>query len=209
MGDEEYEIIGVTEDFHYHSLHDNIRPNIFTFSEFATRIVVKIEAQHQEESLSKLGELYTQFNPGYPFEYTFHDQDYQQKYITEGRVEKLSLYFAGLAIIISCLGLLGLTTFSIEQRKREISIRKILGAPPRALFYLLSRDYLMLISVAIVLGIPLAYMFMKSWLENFAYHIDLQWEGFVVAIICLFTLSLVVISVQIVKAATTSPVNRI
>ncbi|MCB0851264.1 MAG: ABC transporter permease, partial [Bacteroidetes bacterium] len=170
MGDEEYEIIGVTEDFHYHSLHDNIRPNIFTFSEFATRIVVKIEAQHQEESLSKLGELYTQFNPGYPFEYTFHDQDYQQKYITEGRVEKLSLYFAGLAIIISCLGLLGLTTFSIEQRKREISIRKILGAPPRALFYLLSRDYLMLISVAIVLGIPLAYMFMKSWLENFAYH---------------------------------------
>ncbi len=209
IGEQAYEIIGVTKDFHYHSLHKEIRPTIITFSEILAKIVVKIGVENEQLAISSLEKLYNKFNSSYPFEYTFHDQDYQQKYITESRVEELSKYFAGLAIIISCLGLFGLATFSVEQRTTEISIRKILGASSNSLFYLLSKDYLILISMAILIGIPTAIVFMENWLQNFAYHLDLNWHGFFVAVCCIFILSFLVISIQVIKASIASPVKRI
>ncbi len=209
IGERPYEIIGVTKDFHFHSLHDHIRPTIFTYNEFATRIVAKINAQNEQKALQGIKKVYSELNPAYPFEYTFHDQDYQQQYITERRTATISKYFAALAIIISCLGLFGLITFSVAQRKKEISIRKIMGATPSTLFYLLSKDYLALIATAVVIGLPISYTFMDKWLQNFAYHMQLQWHGFILAIGCILILSLLVICIRVIKLSVASPIQKL
>ncbi|MCB0855024.1 MAG: ABC transporter permease, partial [Bacteroidetes bacterium] len=150
---QEVEIVGVTENFHFQSLFNEVKPCIFkAFKEgqnYGDIISVKIQAGKEKEAIAAIGEVYQKFNPDTPFEYRFVDQDFQHLYETENRTATLSKYFAGLAIFISCLGLFGLTTFTIERRTKEIGIRKILGASGWRITRLLSSDFMRMVLIAV------------------------------------------------------------
>jgi putative ABC transport system permease protein len=204
-------IVGVVKDFHYTSLHDNINPLVIWFGEDIKRgvAVVRIEAGKTKDVLAGLGTICKELNPQFPFTYKFSDEEYNKMYLSEQVVEKLSNAFAGLAIFISCLGLLGLTMFTMEQRTKEIGIRKILGAPLMSLFSLLSRELFLLVSIAILIASPLAWYVMNDWLQEYAYRVSITAWVFVLAggtsiIIALFT-----ISFQTLKALMVNPVNSL
>ncbi|MCB0687656.1 MAG: FtsX-like permease family protein, partial [Saprospiraceae bacterium] len=192
---EEYplEIIGVVKDFHFESLHDPITPLFFRLNPDNTWVVMaRIAGGRQQEAINNLQNLYEKFNPGFPFEYQFVDEDYQRQYAAEQRVSSLSRYFAGLAILISCLGLLGLAAFTGEMRKKEIGVRKVLGASVFNVVLLLTKDFTRLVIVAILIGIPIAYLLVAHWLDRFEFKIGLHWwfflgAGFLVLLISWFT----------------------
>jgi ABC-type antimicrobial peptide transport system permease subunit len=128
--------------------------------------------------LASLGKLYKELNPKFPFTYRFSDEEYQKLYISEQIVSKLSNYFSFLGIFICSLGLLGLVIFTSEQRTREFGIRKVLGASPVLVFNLLSKEFLSLVLIALVIASPLAWVAMNSWLQNFEYRINISWWMF-------------------------------
>ena len=206
----EKQIVGVAKDFHFNSLHEAIKPLFFLYEPAqATQALVKITPGSERETLARLSAFYEKFNPGFAFEYTFMDQDYQALYESERRVSVLSRFFAGLAILISCLGLLGLAVFTAEQRTKEIGIRKVLGASVAGITGLLAKDFLKLVVVAIVIASPLAYFFMDKWLSDFAYRVDIQWWTFVVAGLAAVTIAFLTVGFQSVKAALANPVKSL
>ncbi len=206
----EKQIVGVVKDFHFNSLHEAIKPLFFLYKpEETTHALVKIEAGKERETLADLQDFYQKFNPGFPFEFTFLDQDYQALYESERRVSALSRYFAGLAVLISCLGLFGLATFAAEQRTKEIGIRKVLGATTAGIVGLLSKDFLKLVLIALVIASPLAYFFMEKWLQDFAYRIDIQWTAFALAGLVAVGVAFLTVSFQSVKAALADPVKSL
>ena len=175
------EIIGLAENFHLESLYDPLRPAFIYYIPDSRHVVVKFAADQEKEALPQLAQLYESFNNGLPFDYHFVDEDLQKMYAPENRLSILSRYFSGLAILISCLGLLGLAAFSAERRRKEISIRKVLGASVFGLIKLLSIDFTKMVLLAIVIALPLSFMLAKDWLNGFSYRIDLEWWFFVVA----------------------------
>ena len=206
----EKQIIGVVNDFHDNSLHEAIKPLFFLYMPAeATYALVKIEAGKERETLALLEGFYKKFNPGYPFQFTFLDQDYQALYESERRVSALSRYFAGLAALISCLGLFGLATFAAEQRTKEIGIRKVLGATTAGIVSLLSKDFLKLVLIALAVASPLAYFFMEKWLQAFAYHIDITWWVFGLAGMMAVLVAFLTVGFQSVKAALANPVKSL
>ena len=207
---EEKQIIGVVKNFHFESLHENVKPLLFRFApEQTLEIMVKIEAGKEKETLALLEEIYEKFNSGYIFEYAFLDQDYQAQYTSEARIAQLSRYFAGLAILISCLGLFGLAAFTAERRIKEIGIRKVMGASEWKIIELLSADFAKMIVVAIVIALPLSFYFTKNWLDGFAYKIDLEWWYFIGAGALTMLIALLTVSFQSVKAALMNPVESL
>jgi ABC-type antimicrobial peptide transport system permease subunit len=156
-----------------------------------------------------LEEVYKRINPNYPFAYQFLDQEYARLYRSEQVMAALARVFAGLAIIISCLGLLGLVMFSAEQRTREIGIRKVLGASVSGIIALLSRDLLKLVLLAIILASPVAWLTMNRWLADFAYKVDLEWWIFVSAGLLTVCIALLTIGFQSIKAALMNPVKSL
>ena len=173
FGGMRFEIIGVTKNFHYRSLHEAITPLAFLLeTDRLWNAFIKIESGKEEVTIKKLKELYAEFNPGFTFDYNFLDHAYQSQYASERRVAWLSLYFAILTILVSCLGLFGLAAFTVERRVKEIGVRKVLGATPQAIVYLLSIDFFKLILAAIVIGLPVSYYLTSRWLQNFAYAIE-------------------------------------
>ncbi|MGD1893421.1 MAG: ABC transporter permease [Cyclobacteriaceae bacterium] len=204
---QEREIIGVVQDFHYESLYEEVRPCFFRLFPGCETILARIEAGKEKETIDLLGKLYQQQYPQLAFEYRFLDEDYQALYAAEQRVSTLSRYFAGLAILISCLGLFGLAAFTAERRIKEIGIRKALGASVTSIVQLLSGDFTKMVLVAIAVALPISYFVAKHWLQSFAFHIDLQWwyfagAGFLALLIAWFTVGL-----QTVKAAQVNPVE--
>jgi putative ABC transport system permease protein len=147
--------------------------------------------------------------PDLPFEYSFMDADFDQLYKGEKQSGKLITYFASLSIVISCLGLFGLTTFMAEQRTKEIGIRKVMGASVPGITALLSKDFLKLVLIAVALAIPAAWYFTDQWLQAFAYHIPLEWWVFAVASVMALIIALMTVSVQAIKAAVQNPVNSL
>jgi len=207
---QEMEIIGIAKDFHFQSLHENIKPLLFYLAPDDTWLfMAKIQAGQDRMVIDRLQQLYRQFNPGFSFEYSFLDANYQNQYVAEERVSTLSRYFAGLAILISCLGLFGLTAFTAERRKKEIGIRKVLGASAHSVVFLLSKDYLKLALMAIFLAFPFAWWMAGQWLNGFAYRIDLGSDIFVVAGFSIILITLLTISFQAIKAALTNPVKSL
>lgn len=207
---EEKRIKGVVKNFHFESLHETVKPLFLQVNpERTMKIMVKIEAGKEKETLSILQNFYKDFNPGYAFEYAFLDQDYQAQYTAEVRIAQLSRYFAGLAIMISCLGLFGLAAFTAERRIKEIGIRKVLGASEWKIMELLSGDFAKMVLVAIVIALPLSYFLIANWLENFAYKIDLEWWYFIGAGILTMMIALLTVSFQSVKAALANPVESL
>ncbi|HTE24975.1 ABC transporter permease [Flavitalea sp.] len=210
-GDSQAQIIGVVKDFQYGSMHHTIEPLIFRFrnARVSNRILVKIAAGNEASSIKKIESLYKQLHPKYSFTFTFLDEAYQQLYSSEQRAGKLSKYFAGLAIIISCLGLFGLAAFAAQRRQKEIGIRKIVGASVSNIVLMLSGNLLKLVSVSIVIALPIASWAMNKWLENFAYKTTISVWIFVVAGAIALGIALLTVSFQSVRAAVTNPVRSL
>ena len=206
----ELQIIGVIKDFHFESLHEPVRPMFLKYAPLRTnRIMVKASAGEAGAVIKGLQQFYATYNPGFPFQYRFLDQDFQAQYEAENRVALLSRYFAMLAITISCLGLFGLATFTAEKRAKEIGIRKVLGASGLHVIYTLSKDFTKPVIIAILFALPLSYVLTKSWLDSFAYRIELQLWYFVAAGLLAFIFSLITVFFQALKAARTNPIQSI
>lgn len=210
-GQEQREIIGVTDDFNYGSMHHRIEPLVFRFTPFyGNNIMVKIKPGTEKNTLASIEKIYSAFHPAaYPFEPTFLDDDYQKQYAAESRVSVLSQYFSGLAIIISCLGLFGLAMFTIERKRKEIGIRKVLGASVSGIVGMLSKQFLSLVIFSLVIAVPLAYYGMNKWLENFAYRIDLSIWIFLLAGALTIVIALLTVSFQAIRAAVANPVESL
>lgn len=204
-------IIGVMKDFHFKSLHAAIKPTIVYFNNWENHghLMVRIQAGKTREALASLEILCKELNPAFPFSYRFTDEEYQKLYRSEQIVGKLSAIFAALAIFISCLGLLGLAMFTAEQRIKEISIRKVLGASVQSLFVLLSREFMIPIFIALIIASPLSWWAMNSWLQDFAYRISIGWQVFLVAGALSLLIALATISVQTLKAALLNPAKSL
>lgn len=201
------EILGVVKDFHYQSLHEVVKPFFFWLEpRAASTIMVKIRSGAEQQAVSELKSFYKSFNPGFVFSYRFLDQEYQAQYVAEKRVAELSKYAAALAIIISCLGLLGLAAFTTEKRSKEISIRKVLGASELGIALLLSNDFTKMVVLSICIALPMSYFISTYWLENFAYKIELKWWYFLGAALMTLLITWLTIGLQTIKAAKTNPV---
>ncbi|GAB4019733.1 ABC transporter permease [Spirosoma migulaei] len=203
-------IIGLIQDFHLQSLHQPITPLILAFDDGnASYVLVKIRAGQTERALSDIERLVRQFNPDYPFSYQFLDSAYDSLYRSEQQVNKLVDVFGLLAMLISCLGLFGLVAYMAERRTKEIGIRKVLGASVPGILALLSKDFLKLVLIAIVIASPLAWWAMNRWLQEFAYRIDVEWWEFSLAALLAIGVALLTISFQSINAALVNPVKSL
>jgi hypothetical protein len=204
------QIIGVTRDFNFESLHEHVKPLFFVLEPQKTMIVMaRVRAGMEKETIDDLQEFYRAYNPGFSFDYKFLDQDYQALYASEARVAELSRYFAGLAIIISCLGLFGLAAFSAERRVKEIGIRKVLGASIPEIIYLISGDLAGWVLIANLIAWPAAYLGTSAWLNGFAYRAPMSVWVYVLAGGAAMIVALVTVSFQAVKAARANPVESL
>ncbi len=205
-----YEIIGVAKNFNYRTLHEKVKPFFFRFQPTESdKILVKAAPGKEKEVISEIALAYKAVNPGYVFDYHFLDDEYQKQYETEQRITVLSRYFAGLAILISCLGLLGLSAFAAEQRLKEIGIRKVNGARISEVMTMLNRDFVKWVAIAFAIATPIAYYAMHEWLKSFAYKTDLNWWIFALAGFLALGIALLTVSWQSWKAATTNPVEAL
>ncbi len=204
-------IIGVLKDYHTHSLRDPILPLMIDVKEdeYFGVVMVRIRQGQTRETLAGLEKIYKDINPGYAFAWQFVDEEYKQLYSSERLISRLSVLFATLAILISCLGLLGLVMFSAEQRTREIGIRKTLGASMTQIVTLFSKDSLQLILVAFLIAGPLGWYAMHTWLQGFAYRIPLSWWIFALSGAATLALTLATVGYQAVKAAAANPVQSL
>ena len=206
---ENKQIIGVVKDFHFESLYENLKPCFLLFSPDVDNIIIKIKAGMEGETIARLQKFYKAYNMGLPFEFKFLDDDFQKFYESENRVAILSRYFAGLAIIISCLGLFGLAAFSAERRRKEIGVRKVLGSSTLQIVYLLSGDFTKIVLTSLLISFPISYFITKNWLDSFAYRIDLQVWYFVGAGLVTLFIAWITVGVQAVKAALANPVDSL
>ncbi len=204
-------IIGILKDYHTHSLREPIKPVILDVKEYEYFgvIIVRTIPGKTKEALASLAKVYKEINPNYPFTYQFVDEEYKNLYSNELIIAKLSILFASLAILISCLGLLGLVMFSAEQRTKEIGIRKVLGASMGSIVALFSRDFLKLICIAFLIAAPFAWWVMNHWLLDFAYKIDLSWWIFALAAAISILITLLTVSQQAIKVAIANPVKSL
>ncbi len=207
-----WEIIGVVKDFHFEDLHLPITPYSYQLNNPNNQfnyILVHAKPGDLSKLLTLMEKSWHKLNPSEPFEYSFLDDDFQKNYLTEIRLSSIVSYFTLIAIIICCLGLFGLATFSAEQRIKEIGVRKVLGASVTGIVALLSKDFLKLVLIAIVIASPLAWYVMHKWLQDFAYRIDMDWWIFVLAGIIATLIAFVTISFQAIKTANSNPVKSL
>lgn len=206
-----YNIIGVVNDFHFKDLHTPIEAYGFVLnnSNDQNYLTAHIGAGDVGETLSSMEKEWDSLNPNEPFQYSFLDQDFQKNYQAEIRLTKMIGYFTLIAILISCLGLFGLATFSAEQRIKEIGIRKVLGASVSNLVALLSLDFLKLIIIAIILASPIAWYVMREWLQTFAYRISISWKVFAITSVIAILIAIFTISFQAIRAAMVNPVKNL
>jgi putative ABC transport system permease protein len=206
------EIAGVMKDFNYNSLHDEIRPFMLAYSQnesMFSHLIVATDSKNYQALLQKIKAIWQKDFPAVPFEYTFLDDEVQKQYETEITLSRIINSFTLMAIIISCLGLFGLAAFSAEQRRKEIGVRKVLGASIFNLTTLLSSDFLKLVAIAIVIATPVAWWAMSKWLQSFAYRIDISWWMFAIAGLVAVLIALVTVSFQSIKAAIANPVKSL
>jgi putative ABC transport system permease protein len=205
-----YEVIGVVRDFHFEDLHLPITPYAFQLTRGGENyLIIHSRPGTPGPLLASLGAAWKRVNPNEPFEYSFLDEDFQKNYVAEERLSTLVRYFTVMAILISCLGLFGLASFSAEQRVREIGIRKVLGASVSGIVLLLSRDFLLLVSVAMVIATVPAWLIMHRWLQDFAYRTSISWTVFAITFGTTMLITLATISFQAVRAAISNPVRSL
>lgn len=203
-------IIGVVKDFHFASMKSKIEPAVFyNFSGDMYRIYIKTTGQDASKAIAAAGQVWKKYNPGFAFNYAFLDETFNNLYESEQRTGTLFNIFAGIAILISCLGLFGLATFTAQVRTREIGVRKVIGASVGSIIALLAKDFIRLVVLAILLAVPVSWYLMNKWLQDFAYKINIGWTVFLVSGLIAIAIALVTISFQSVKAAIANPVKSL
>ena len=209
--DQPVKVIGVSKDMVMQSPYEPVRPTIFAVSGLANSFVIaKLNpAVSPHKAIADMEQVFKKFNPNQPFDYRFSDEAYAEKFGNEERIGKLAGFFAILAIFISCLGLFGMASFIAEQRTKEIGVRKVLGASVFNVWRLLSKDFVMLVIIALLIAIPVAYYFMHNWLQNYTYHTNLSWWIFVVAALGALFITLITVSFQAIKAGFANPVKSL
>ena len=202
-------VIGVIKDFHFESLHQPVAPLFLYYAPRHGNLSLRLTGQDLPATLAFIRETWERFDPAYPFDYAFLDQAVAQLYDSEQRLMQTLGLFAMLAILIACLGLFGLASFTAEQRTKEIGVRKVLGASVGSLVLLLSKDFTRLIGIAFVLASPLAYLAAQQWLQDFAYRIDLSWPIFLLAGALALAIAFFTVSYQAIRAALADPVKAL
>lgn len=208
-GIQPYHIVGIMKDFHFKSLHEKITPVVLAYAEDRGAISIRVKASGIAALISQIEARWKKLSPNQQFSYSFMDQDFDATYRSEQRVGEIFISFSTLAILIACLGLFGLAAYAAEQRNKEIGIRKVLGASVTTIVSMLSKDFIKLVFIAIVLASPLAYISMHWWLQGFAYRMDIQWWILAVAGITAILIAFVTISFQSIKAALGNPVKSL
>ena len=201
---------GVVKDFHFASLHTPIKGLVlFPYDWGGNNLIVKTNGQHLPETIAFLERKWKELIPHRPFSYRFMDEAFNKLYATEKQTAQVISLFSGVAILLACVGLLGLSAFTVQQRIKEIGVRKVLGASTGGLVWLLSSRFLRLVAIACAIAIPFSWLFAKYWLQDFSYRIALTPVIFIAAAILLLVVALAVISVQTVRAAVASPVTSL
>jgi putative ABC transport system permease protein len=208
-----HQVVGVIKDFHFESLRETVKPLYMTLlkqdSSPWNKMMIRIQAGREAETLERIRNFYESYNPGFPFEFHFLDDLYEKQYNAELRIGTLSKYFAGLAILISCLGLFGLTAFTAQKRQKEIGIRKVIGASVPDLVFMLSKDLFKQVLIGVGIAIPISWWAMTQWLNGFAYRISIGATVFLIAAFSVIVITLITVSFQSFKAAFRNPVTSL
>ncbi len=203
-------IIGVMKNFHYQQVQNNIEPIALYVSPGALKYaIIRLQAQNVMGSIDAVKAAWQKVNPLFPFEYTFFDQDFSESFRTEEKIGTIFQYAAIFAIMIACLGLFGLASYMVEQRTKEVGIRKVLGASTPGIAVMLSKEFIRWILIANIIAAPVTYYLMDMLLMNYAYRISIAWWLFAVAAILTLTIALMTISYQSIKAARSNPVDSL
>ena len=203
-------VVGVVKDFNYKSLYEEVGSAVLQiFPGAAWKVAVKMETAQMQGTLDQVGNVWNSFSPEYPLEYKFLDENFESMYQAEDKLKTLLGIFTGLAIFVGCLGLFGLAAFSAERRKREIGIRKVLGASVENIVMLLSKDFVKLVLIALLIASPIAWYYMNGWLQDFAYRIDIGWYIFAIAGVAAVGIALLTVGFHALKAATSNPIKSL
>jgi len=204
-----YNIVGVVKDFHFSSLRDNISPVTLYLENNYDALSIKINAKNLPALLAQIKNKWNSLAPNQQFSYSFMDQDFEATYRSEQRIGKIFMIFTSLAIAIACLGLFGLAAYAAEQRTKEIGIRKVLGANVTVIVAMLSKDFIKLVLIAILISSPLAWFFMQKWLQGFAYRVNFQWWIIAFAGLGAILIAFLTISFQSIKSALANPIKSL
>jgi putative ABC transport system permease protein len=203
-------IIGVVKDFHLASLRQKIEPAIFAYNPGNNwRISIRTSGAEAPKAIKAAQEIWKRYNPAFPFEYKFLDEEYDYMYKTDQRSGALFSAFAAIAILVSCLGLFGLATYTAQVKLKEIGIRKVLGASVANITSMLSKDFLILVMISLIIASPIAWFAMNKWLQDYAYRINIQWWVFALAGTSAILIAFITISFQAIKAALANPVKSL
>jgi ABC-type antimicrobial peptide transport system permease subunit len=208
--DKDYRIIGVIKDMVMESPYNEIRPVVFRLGENPNWIFIRINPQVSVSSaLPKIASVFKKIVPSVPFTYNFADEDYAKKFAAEEHIGKLTRFFSCLAILISCLGLFGMAMFMAEQRTKEIGVRKVLGASVFTLWRLLSKDFVTLVIISVIIAAPMAWYFMSKWLQSYQYRTPISWWVFALTAAGMLFITLLTVSYQCIRAALANPVKSL
>ncbi|MGC4038808.1 MAG: ABC transporter permease [Chitinophagaceae bacterium] len=213
--DQKFKVIAVVKDFNTSSLHDAVEPFALfhnsskTYYVNSSYITVRLSGGSAAPDVAAIESTWKKFAPGLPFDYSFLDEDFDSLYRSEQRMGKIFGVITGLSLFVACLGLFGLSIFTAARRRKEIGIRKVLGASVQGVTLLLSKDFLKLVALSAVIAFPIAWFAMHAWLQDFAYRITMSWTVFFIAAMSALVIALIVISFQSIKAANTNPVKSL
>jgi len=202
-------VAGVVKDFHFESLHTPIKPFLLFPETWKRQLLVKVSGAHLQQAISHIGSSWKTLVPYRPFEFHFLDEDYNKLYSSETRLGTIMDLFAGIAIVLACLGLFGLSAYTVKQRVKEIGIRKVLGGSVSNIVITLSRDFILLTGIAIFIAIPAAWWASAKWLESFSYRTSVSWNVFVIAALATLLLAIITVSFQAIRAAIANPVKSL
>ncbi len=208
-GARQLQVIGVVKDYHHASLYNPIEPLLFYLSENNIVLHIKIDGKDIKNEIAKVEAVWKEVNTDQPFDYNFLDQEFAEQYKNDEKRGQIFSVFALLTLSIACLGLLGLASYTAEQRNKEISIRKVVGASVPRLVYLVSKEFLILVLISITIGLPISYFFMEKWLENFAYAMEMSWITFASAAFVAFIITFITVSYHTIRAALANPVDAL
>jgi len=211
IGNGKYKIIGVVKDMVNQSPYDRATQTFFyLWNKRMNNLNIRVNPKiSMHDALAKIGGIFKKYDSGTPFSYRFIDADYAKNFDNEERIGKLAGCFAGLAIFISCLGLFGMASFVAEQRIKEIGVRKVLGASVFNLWQLLSKDFVVLVIIALLIASPVSYYFMHHWLQSYTYRTDIAWWVFASAGMGAMLITLLTVSYQSIRAALANPVKSL
>ncbi len=203
-------IIGVVKDFNYKSLYDKVETTVLQiYPDAAWKVAVKMKTAEINNTINSIKNIWSKFSPEYPIEYKFLDENFEGMYKAEDKLKSLLWIFTTIAIFVGCLGLFGLAAYTAERRKKEVGIRKVLGASTQGVVLLLSKDFIKLVVISLLIASPVAWYFMNKWLQDFAYRINISWSVFIVTATVALSIAFITVSFQAIKAALANPVKSL